>query len=95
VDRDRDLCVHDWGVPAPEELLTMHLMLSMPEYEGYIHGLKDDGSHGIIEKRGVLEAPPLHYYYDLNGKLRSFDDYDGEVMRADGSLIRHRGRNVN
>lgn len=69
VDLDRDLCVHDWGIPAPEELLTMHLMLSMPEYEGYINGLGDDGSHGVIEKRGVLPPASPHYYYDANGKL--------------------------
>jgi hypothetical protein len=95
VDEGRDLCVHDWGIPAPEELLTMHLMLSMPEYEGYIHGLGDDGSHGIIDKRGVLGPPPKHYYYDMDGKLRPFDDYEGEVADTHGNITFHRGRNVN
>jgi hypothetical protein len=95
VDNNRDLCVHDWGIPAPEELLTMHLMLSLPEYEGYIHGLGDDGSHGIIEKRGVLPPPPTHYYYDMDGKLRPFENYDGYVADGQGRLTYHRGRNTN
>jgi len=94
IDRDRELCVHDWGLPAPEELLAMHLMLSMPEYEGYINGLGDDGSHGVIDKRGVLGPPPKHYYYDMNGKLRPFDDYEGEVADEQGNITFHRGKNV-
>lgn len=80
VDNNVDLCVHDWGIPAPEELLTMHLMLSMPQYEGYIHGLGDDGSHGVIERRGVLPEPPRHYYYDMNGKLTPFEEFEGYVV---------------
>jgi len=80
VDLNKDLCVHDWGIPAPEELLTMHTMLSLPQYEGYIHGLHDDGGHGVIAKRSVLPPPPCHYYYDMDGILRPVEDFNGEII---------------
>jgi len=41
LDESRELCVHDWDLPPAEEMLTMHLMLSLPQHEGYIRGLRE------------------------------------------------------
>jgi len=35
----RDMCVHDWEVPAAEEMLALKLFLSLPEREQYIRDL--------------------------------------------------------
>jgi hypothetical protein len=34
------LCVHDWSVPAAEEMLTLHLLLQIPRWEGYLRHLE-------------------------------------------------------
>lgn len=36
ITRREPLCVHDWEVPAPEELLGIHVMLSIPGGESYL-----------------------------------------------------------
>ncbi len=36
-------CVHDWDVPAEEELLALHSMLSIPGYESWARGMPDNG----------------------------------------------------
>lgn len=41
LDDDCPYCVHDWEIPAPEECLTMHLLLSLPQWEGYIRGMQE------------------------------------------------------
>lgn len=33
-------CVHDWTVPAAEELLAIHIMLKVPGHEGYLRHLE-------------------------------------------------------
>jgi hypothetical protein len=33
------MCVHDWEVPAAEEMLALKLFLSLPEREQYIRDL--------------------------------------------------------
>jgi len=40
LDENRPLCVHDWDIPPAEEMLTMHLLLSLPQWEPYIRGLQ-------------------------------------------------------
>lgn len=42
LDERRAFCVHDWEIPPAEEMLTMHLLLSLPQYEPYIRGLGED-----------------------------------------------------
>lgn len=32
-------CVHDWSVPAAEEMLAIHLLLKLPGYEGELRFL--------------------------------------------------------
>lgn len=40
-DEREAICVHDWDIPAEEELLTMHALLSLPQYEGWIRDLPE------------------------------------------------------
>lgn len=97
VDDGHYYCVHDWGIPAPEELLTMHLMLSLPEYEGYVCGLGEaqpdplnkffNGRTGTMG--GVLRPPEPHYYYDANGCLRAYnkDKCNFEIVHNDAEAV--------
>lgn len=41
VEENRPLCVHDWSVPPPEEMLAIHLCLSIPGYEHYVRTLPE------------------------------------------------------
>ena len=36
LDRNQSICVHDWDVPAAEELLGLHLFLSLPGWESWM-----------------------------------------------------------
>ncbi len=39
LDDDMPLCVHDWSVPAAEEMLGLHLLLQLDGWEEYLRGL--------------------------------------------------------
>jgi len=39
LDERRPYCVHDWVVPAAEEMLALHLMLQVPAHEPYLRHL--------------------------------------------------------
>lgn len=41
LDEGRDLCVHDWEVPAAEELLGLAIHLQVPGLEGYVRHLPE------------------------------------------------------
>jgi len=41
LEERRSLCVHDYTIPAPEELLSLHLFLSLPGREGYIRAIPE------------------------------------------------------
>jgi hypothetical protein len=41
VEENCALCVHDWEVPPPEEMLALHLCLSIPGYEHYVRTLPE------------------------------------------------------
>ena len=41
LDEDVALCVHDWEVPAAEELLGLFVHLSIPGLETYVRGMPD------------------------------------------------------
>lgn len=43
LDEERAYCVHDWTVPAAEELLALHLFLSVPGGETYLRHIPDLG----------------------------------------------------
>jgi len=45
LDADHALCVHDWEVPPPEEMLALHLCLQIPGREKYIRSLPDTWHH--------------------------------------------------
>lgn len=46
LDENRAYCVHDWEVPAEEELLALHCLLSVPGYETWARAMPDlGGSH--------------------------------------------------
>lgn len=40
VDENRPYCVHDYSVPAAEEMLALHLLLKSPEHERYLRHLE-------------------------------------------------------
>lgn len=40
LEEQRPYCIHDATVPAAEELLAIHLLLSMPQHEGYVRHLE-------------------------------------------------------
>lgn len=42
IDEGRAYCVHDWTVPAAEELLALHLFLSLPGKESYLREIPDE-----------------------------------------------------
>lgn len=41
LEEKRALCVHDWDVPPPEEMLELFLCLTLPGYEKFIRTLPD------------------------------------------------------
>lgn len=41
INDGRSVCVHDWMVPAAEELLELKLFLEMPGRESYVRGLAE------------------------------------------------------
>jgi hypothetical protein len=43
VDEQQAFCVHDWTVPAAEEMLALHLFLSVPGGETYLRHIPDYG----------------------------------------------------
>ena len=40
LDNQRPICVHDWTVPAAEEMLSLHVLLQLPGWESYLTGLR-------------------------------------------------------
>lgn len=46
LDEKHSFCVHDWGIPAEEELLTMALFLQLPGRESYIREIPDPLNQG-------------------------------------------------
>lgn len=40
LDDQVPLCVHDWSVPAAEEMLALHLLVQLPGYEEYLRYLE-------------------------------------------------------
>lgn len=41
LDEKRAFCVHDWGIPAEEEVLTMAMFIQLPGRESYIRDIPD------------------------------------------------------
>lgn len=41
LDERRALCVHDWTVPAAEEMLALHLHVSLPGQERYVRSIPE------------------------------------------------------
>lgn len=46
LDENRSYCVHDWEIPAEEELLSLHCLLSLPGHETWARGMRDDSPEG-------------------------------------------------
>jgi len=40
LDENRAFCVHDYMVPAAEEMLTLHVLLQLPQWERYLRHLE-------------------------------------------------------
>jgi hypothetical protein len=41
LDEKRAYCVHDWSVPSGEELLALHLFLTLPGHESYLRSIPE------------------------------------------------------
>lgn len=41
LDLQMDYCVHDWTVPAPEEMLALHVLLQIPSWERYLRHMEN------------------------------------------------------
>lgn len=54
LDENQALCVHDWVVPAAEEMLSLHLLLQLPEWEKYLR--RDEHDFDLLR----IEAEALH-----------------------------------
>lgn len=48
LDEKRPFCVHDYMVPGAEEMLALHLLLQLPDWEVYMRGLSEDAIEGAI-----------------------------------------------
>jgi len=46
LEEKRALCVHDWDLPPAEEMLALHLCLSLPGQEKYVRSLPATWAHG-------------------------------------------------
>lgn len=42
LDDEFPLCVHDWSVPAAEEMLSLHVLLSLPRWEPFLRKEEHD-----------------------------------------------------
>ncbi|HSX22887.1 MAG TPA: hypothetical protein VLE97_08960 [Gaiellaceae bacterium] len=42
LDEEFPLCVHDWSVPAAEEMLSLHVLLSLPRWELFLRKEEHD-----------------------------------------------------
>lgn len=42
LDEGRAYCVHDWTVPSGEELLALHLFLTLPGHESYLRSIPEE-----------------------------------------------------
>jgi len=42
LDEDLPLCVHDWSVPAAEEMLSLHVLLQLPRWEPFLRQEEHD-----------------------------------------------------
>jgi hypothetical protein len=55
MEEKRAICVHDWSVPPPEEMLAIHLCLSLPEHEAELLSLPD-----IAEELAMASVDPRY-----------------------------------
>jgi hypothetical protein len=54
------ICVHDWSVPAAEEMLGLLVMVSLPGKESFVRFLPDDGAdHSELLLDENFEFPPV------------------------------------
>lgn len=65
LDDQTPLCVHDWDIPAPEEMLAIHVLLALPGWEPYLRKLEgEDGEPDPRADTFVLHTDrhgrPLH-----------------------------------
>ena len=42
LDEERPLCVHDWSIPAAEEMLALHILLGLPHWESFLRSEDHD-----------------------------------------------------
>ena len=42
LDEERSLCVHDWSVPPAEEMLSLHVLLALPDWERFLRHEEHD-----------------------------------------------------
>lgn len=57
LDRRLPLCVHDWDVPAAEEMLALHVLLQLPGWESYLD--ISENNMEVVLAAFLEEAPML------------------------------------
>ncbi len=55
LDNKNPICIHDWSVPPPEEMLALHLHLSLPLRESELLSLPN-----IDEELAMADVDPLY-----------------------------------
>jgi hypothetical protein len=72
LDDMHPICTHDWDVPAPEEMLALHLMVSLPGWELWVQQLEGEEDHfdGRAANREYQRTlpPGMPAFYDRHGR---------------------------
>lgn len=55
MEEKRPICVHDWAVPPPEEMLAIHLCISLPGHEAELLSLPE-----IDEEIALAAVDPMY-----------------------------------
>lgn len=63
LDAQTPLCVHDWAVPACEEMLALHLLVQLEGWESFVRGLDERGRRPIER---MLEEGAI--FHDAHGR---------------------------
>lgn len=65
LDQDAPICVHDWTIPAAEEMLTIATLLQLSGWENWMRHLPEDGD--VEETLEMIDGDP-----SLDEPIRAF-----------------------
>lgn len=80
LDDQIPLCVHDWDVPAAEELLALAILIRLPGQERYVRSIPDrDGVAG-----GAYDAMPIYVPDPMTGEWTEIEGQDQIELLPNG-----------